>query len=268
MSRSYWCRQCCAILSERQIDQRCESGRVLYVLCKKGHKVSLVPLVPYPCPGCGEVSKNFAGEPRAWREAGTLCAGCMNELKRLREFEKDVADSVKSGKPYTCSSRYSMYPVGLERESYGGEDPRDALCKAIGNVAVQLGAETPETSNWGIPHLGGKHISDGWQHEGPVRIITERLADSWNELLDVINHCVTTAYKSGVKHGQSLLVQLASGALTNDDFESETGCDACGRPGAEKKCPCCYGKLFHSSCYSEHMEREHPKAYAAISSGK
>lgn len=192
-----------------------------------------------PCPGC---------KREEHRPKDELCLACRHELERARELLKDFERKRATGAavPFILRERVSYYNLGPSRHGFG-DRLRDAVRVLLARVTTPASDETPrkdpskpierrktwspsgreievDYEEWPFFLASDEGISRTYESAGERALV---LADpitreAVSELDLAIRETVAEAYKAGKEDGRNILLGLASGDVTIDEFDSAT----------------------------------------------
>lgn len=156
-----------------------------------------------PCPGCGEV--------KSWRPAKEVCTDCKRLLKRavwleeqLSKLDDDEVIVAFAERAYWNEYIYSHSGVGRNLM-----DIFHRLAKSGSRPSPRGNAEF---------NLLGKIESFG----GTNAIMPRPLAEAIAWLRDAVADALKKEYEEGKRDGHRLMMRLANGDLSMNDFDKET----------------------------------------------
>jgi hypothetical protein len=169
-----------------------------------------------PCPGCGKDHK---------RPKDKVCDVCEDAITK---WNAHVANQAELGeeKPYAMNARAHSLPyIQFEGEgrAYGHSD-REPLRSRFFELSMLL--STPSDATWTDkperlwPNERMKatyRMDDYLVYRNMKPAIAKLLGDLYFEVGDAVQ----MAHRKGVEEGKNLLLSLASGHITNDEFNTK-----------------------------------------------
>jgi hypothetical protein len=170
-----------------------------------------------PCPGCGEGTIY----PK-----GSVCQNCRADLDRMaqiREEQKAKADE----RVYYTKERSYAFPY-LPEEADRDDQRREAIREPLHRLHWLVSRPVPSGDYWkelqareetgdAFTYTEGGYRDHDWR---AVRIFPVAVADALRDLFAGIHASLERAHAEGHKKGRSLLMGLASGSITNDEFNN------------------------------------------------
>lgn len=186
-----------------------------------------------PCPGCGATGE--------YRLIDQVCNECRRVLKAARKHEEYVAAALKEGRelvvlPHTGSWHWwPRFYQGKSSTSNENRESRDVLGHALAELSTLVGELTTAQdtrqasllthdgySIYGVKHSGG---GDCWQGTSiydhrALYLFNPRVAELFRVIYDAIGRSLEFTDADGRRAGNNLLMELANGGLTIDEFNA------------------------------------------------
>jgi hypothetical protein len=169
-----------------------------------------------PCPGCGKDHK---------RKKEKVCDECENAIAK---WNAHVANQAELGeeKPYIMNGRSHALPY-IQYEGEGrqyGHPDREPLRSRFFELSMLLSTPSDATYQdkperlWPHERMKTTYRMDDYNvYRNMKPVIAKLLGDLYFE----VNETVQTAHAKGVAEGKNLLLSLAGGHITNDEFNKE-----------------------------------------------
>ena len=187
---------------------------------------------PYPC--CGADPETDYGRPK-----GGICRVCLEYIEMGKESEKRSA--LAGDKPYTWAREAHWWPGYYGQYDFSDEDRRDFRSRT-GAQDVLTDSMYVLVNELSTPAKGavlderyfapnvktmGRLLDCKQTHaryDGTMAVmINQGIRDRLNNLDAAIRRALESVYKEGLRKGGSVLLQLAGGDLTVNDFNRKTG---------------------------------------------
>lgn len=159
-----------------------------------------------PCPGCGEIDSR--------RPADKVCNTCKAKLKRLDELEERLSGNTDTVIVSFASASYNSYIWSKKRGS------GNALQNAFYEIAFTAGKELPAYSKAEYDLLGKRH--DVGTHHYHVMEMPRQLAEAIKNTYAMMNKILEGEYEQGKSDGHNLLMRLAQGDLSPNEYLQNT----------------------------------------------
>jgi hypothetical protein len=173
------------------------------------------PMTRKPCPGCGELP-GYGGRPR-----DKVCRACADKLERVDRL--DAERSRDSGLvPVIVPENWMLYEAQDAPDESLPFDERTCarLNRALRAFADAMTVETPAgffQDSKPLPWLDG--CADRHRYSGSyARMIRPTLIPVFVEIVAAIRKGMVDTHKCGRHEGSSILLQLARGSVSLDDF--------------------------------------------------
>lgn len=158
-----------------------------------------------PCPGCGKVDR--------YREADKVCKSCQHLIKRAKDLQEEEAprDSV--------FVRFSAVHHWNEYIYTRGAFASEIIMKAF--VRLALAASVPSLNEaWedGDLYILGK-LSSG---SADRYLMNKEIAEAIKDLRFIAQDLIDSVYKKGKEDGHNLLMRLASGDISPNEYLKKT----------------------------------------------
>ncbi len=167
-----------------------------------------------PCPGCKEM---------VWHETGGVCYACKRDLDHVIEMNQRVAKLRSDGTAATY--RFSTVPhwnPGI----YPGPDfkDHDDYRELLRNLVVAVATEVFPQDTADRDNRQAEELLDAERnpYDNSARdtlAINPTVANAIRALDKWCRQALPAAYNAGKGHGSKVLMQLASGNLTINDFD-------------------------------------------------
>ena len=162
-----------------------------------------------PCPGCGSVY---------WRDADKVCANCAVLIKEaLAAREKVKQETDADGYVNILIPRRFKLPWYNDYD----RDVRNGIEQAFYDLALQLGRKTVSYSH-PMPVLYGQELGYEDSHRSEVRNMEKSVVDLLKNLAVRTVAYASDCFNAGKRAGSSLLLNLAGGNVSVDDFNDES----------------------------------------------
>lgn len=173
-----------------------------------------------PCPGCGEVYPN--------RHPNELCPHCRRQLDEtipmLKTAIKKLSqnrDRVAFGEVYHWN-RYYRCPV--TRSKYhtlmNGDDNSALLRKALFDLAEKITVVDGVHTDKPLFPLGDPK-DNFHMYNAIIGTMPAGAAQAFRTLVDLLQPIINDAFEAGKEDGASLLLSLASGDISMNDFDKQ-----------------------------------------------
>jgi len=183
-----------------------------------------------PCPACGKEPKSSYPTNGICHECAQVFEWAKGERERFSHLKDMVIRTVPT-RPQDIDLPYSVghgHDMPSQKEYAEARDQlAHAMIAIVESLLLATGGAAEIIRHWAVERREpgwGNHSTmppsrDGGWGNGHRHVLVRKehaaAFDSLNELLHVM---VTCAHESGVHDGKSLLTQLASGKITNDEF--------------------------------------------------
>lgn len=190
-----------------------------------------------PCPGCGATGE--------YRLVDQVCNECWRVLKATRKHEEYIAAALKEGRelvvlPHNGSWHWwPRFYQGNSSTSNENRESRDTLGHALAELSTLVGELTTAQdtrqasllthegySIYGVGHRGsrdcwqGTTIYDQSDSNGALYLFNPRVAELFRVIYDAIGRSLELTDADGRRAGNNLLMELANGGLTIDEFNA------------------------------------------------
>ena len=164
-----------------------------------------------PCPGCREEHRN---------PVGTLCAQCRADLKRGARSRQEQEEALKAGNLEVARiGRAFAYASDMIHPDFGEIRAHDVLDALIALANLPAGSDHGFTAS----DLHRSDVSTFPDHSAHrVVLVTPVQRRALETVLGYIVQQTKAAYTDGFERGRNLLVKLASGELTVEQFNTLT----------------------------------------------
>lgn len=171
-----------------------------------------------PCHGCGKAPNEYTGRPK-----DGVCAECRTALDKWAQLQKEQAAKSDERVYFTKERAYALPYLPEEVERKGR---REAIREPLLRLHMLVSRPAPEGEHW--KDLREREESGdaftyaavGWRDNDfrIIRLFPVAVADALRELYAGIHDSLKAAHAKGHAEGRSLLLGLASGRITNDQF--------------------------------------------------
>lgn len=163
-----------------------------------------------PCPGCGEVVE--------WRPADQLCQACKVLLARARAMAAEL-----SRKPDEVAVTFSSTPhlnksIRVHGDSFAVRTG-EQLRKALVTIALQMSRRDFGDAEVWFDLLGRTEYGYA---AGGAYLMPRVMAEAVRDLRGLIATAIEQSYAAGRADGNNLLVRLAQGDLSPNDYLKES----------------------------------------------
>lgn len=165
-----------------------------------------------PCPACGEVCQ--------FRPAAEVCGGCKGLLKDGDKYRK-LAKQAKN-KPYGIpQSAHSLPYIKYASRGFGDDvDHQRNFQQALFSLLGDIGGPLPTNAPWNEkPLLVG--YSREYSGSATVMLRTS-VADLLRDMYEAVQGMTVHAYNEGHSRGSNMMMGLASGEVSVNDFNEAT----------------------------------------------
>jgi hypothetical protein len=187
-----------------------------------------------PCPGCGEPG---------FETSKGICGGCITLLGEARRARAAALVNPEEIVYATPSYIYGYYHRGSGHYETHSQHYKDLLRKLMEQLFKVLGKEAPANTKgyynrnpatgepfpmlFDNPYRDGARASKERAEDTTSRtrerlIFRPEVADVIRELDQAIRRLVEASYEDGYIDGQSLLMQLAAGSISIEDFNKKS----------------------------------------------
>lgn len=185
-----------------------------------------------PCPGCGATGQ--------YRLVNSVCDKCKVVLEHARKHEEYAADLLKDGKELIalpCSESVHWWPSFYQGSSHFSNEnhaARKSLAYALAELSTLAGEliYAPELDENGAGKLTHEEYSiygtghstrECWQglhtwSGGRLYLFNPRVAELFRIIYDSIGLSLSLTDADGRRAGNNLLMELATGELSIDEF--------------------------------------------------
>lgn len=170
-----------------------------------------------PCPLCKRT------ESYPFREEDEVCNYCRDEVKILREIKVQV-DALKDKTTYWLPSAYHDLPYFRPFDEFGESDrmKQDVIRRTFNNLVLAVSDRAdgyPGDFSLVIPVSRTEHGPSAWH--GIVVRMSPKVRELFITLYRAIMELSQDAYNEGKEDGSRILTQLATGAITTDQYEKQ-----------------------------------------------
>lgn len=160
-----------------------------------------------PCPGCGESS---------YREVNSVCVSCEQALKQYWKVNEAIKEQnsnlIYVG--YAPAAHWNSYIHAQGKDEEGeryGSIIRDRFFNMLELLATpSMVHATPEFTLMGKTESGTKTV-----------LLPRPLAEAIKNLWDILRPAFKAEYETGKKDGKNLLMGLAKGEISPNDWMEE-----------------------------------------------
>jgi hypothetical protein len=168
-----------------------------------------------PCPGCGKDHK---------RKKDKVCDECSEKIEKWDAF-KATQDKLGEEVPYKLNARAYSLP-SIPNDDRGMSHPNREDREPIRNRFFELSflLSTPSEATWKDqpPSLWPHEQLKTWRNEYEIfRNMKPAVAKLLGELYFEVAVGMRKAHEKGVAEGKNLLLSLAGGHLTSDEFNTQ-----------------------------------------------
>lgn len=164
-----------------------------------------------PCPGCGGDTV---------RKKDKVCGACAEKIEKWESYQ---ASQSKLGETtaYAMNERAYALPY-VPYETEGREtSSRDPIRERFFDLSMLMSSPSEATYKDKPPSLWPHEQLNASRNEWRIyRDIKPEIARLLGELFYEVAITTTSAYRKGVSDGKNLLLSLASGKITNDEFNN------------------------------------------------
>lgn len=160
-----------------------------------------------PCPGCGDTD--------LYREKDKVCPECSRLLGRVKEIEKKEKSGENNLIGVRFGERYHWNQYIYTRGDFESEKIVSAFHRlALASSVHSLNSEA---------NFNEDIILLGKIEGGAVRfLMNKEIAESIRDLRNMIQPLIDSAYARGKEDGHNLLMRLASGDLSPNEYLKNT----------------------------------------------
>jgi hypothetical protein len=177
-----------------------------------------------PCPGCGE------GGALKMRKRDGVCEACADAISKWRKLQAERA-AKPDAVPHVLNERahglpYLEHEDDLRPRDFHNERAREPIRYAFWELSWHLSEPTTgDGSKWNtsdLPRVFPRTNARGFDRdEWPmVRDMNPKVANLIGTAYAEVRISLVNAYRKGVQDGRNLLLSLAEGGITNDEFNS------------------------------------------------
>lgn len=164
-----------------------------------------------PCHGCGSTLPHWSDH---------VCDECAKAIKGYKTIMEERAAAGDMVDMLSKERYYALPSIGYACDS----EIRDLIKRRVHQLTQWLSVPSETVSSYGLPQIfrfGGSGASkDEHQWQTVVRIRPE-YAEAIGELYQAIGTALDQAEKRGHQEGRSLLLSLAGGHITTDEFNDK-----------------------------------------------
>ncbi len=166
-----------------------------------------------PCPACKEIKPD--------RKADDICYDCQRNLQLARQVSIAYAETMKDKivVAFGQRSHWNKY-LPIPTPQTGNRELARNLQKVLHDLALAITSPTVDKWDRNAPHLLGDDSSP-WQSQLCYRYCSPETLKAMQDLRAILDEIVTSAYEAGKEEGRKLLVGLAQGDLTIDQYQYE-----------------------------------------------
>lgn len=179
-----------------------------------------------PCPGCGkEAPKSYHGRSLPWRDEMEVCHDCKTLLEEARTRRKILSEDTETViiavPKETWTHWYPQFYMGLASgQDHEGTREELEMClirliHAASELRLQREYARGDFNLWTPPLPDGLTRPQGTSEE---RIMPRLVAEAIRDLYLAISEALKETNQLSLEEGSQLLLSLASGRLTMDDF--------------------------------------------------
>lgn len=166
-----------------------------------------------PCPGCKEIKPD--------RKADEVCYDCQCELRLAKQAAAAYAETMKEQIVVAFGrAPYWNHYLPIPTPQTGNRELARDLQKVLHDLALAITNPTVDVWDRNAPHLLGED-STPWQSQLYYRYCSPETLKAMQDLRAILDEIVTSAYVAGKEDGRKLLVSLAQGDLTIDQYQHE-----------------------------------------------
>ena len=158
------------------------------------------------------------------------CAACLKLLEKGREYEAQLTRKDAPSKLYRCNphgASIGYFPYCNQQVNKDLDTLKTRLHSLLSMTSeIKLGWLTYEQSDIirdnPTEDITGTSSGSNFRSDYGCVKVTPEFADAMREIYQLLNRVLPAIYESGKQSGSNLLLQLASGELTVDQFNEKS----------------------------------------------